>query len=906
METKVGHSQHLCYVLSRFSERYQRYGVSGDDALLTGFLILLMVREGNSGAALPSSADELLNLVGDYIHRGKLAETADVIYPLLSRPHGSMVELAYNCSDIRATDQEYIETLDWVVAQLSVDAGLYATPREITELMVKLVDVKGGNVLDPAAGTGGFFRACHAAVKAQVRFVGAELNSKAAFIGQLYCELGYSDQLQMRRGSAFRTLADDARYDYVLSNPPITRINRYEAKHAYADAMQPCRSSGEMSLNFIQLGLSKLKPGGRAAFLVNMGVLYSHGEAKEVRAEWLDKGELTAVVALPGKLLPHTSNKCAILLFENTPRKNASVNFVKADDLFSELKGGRAVLQDDVFNKVLERFSQKEVTPVSCQASVDEIRNNGYSLHPDAYVLKEIHEVANRVAERWARIGDIATIQQGTRGLGKLGDTPVICGKHLREMREDVFQYEMKDLTKLSGLPVRTESYDVLLQRLGDNPAAYVVSPAVAGMVIDETVFLLRFGKRVDPGQVHFIAEFFNSKRGASHIASFCRSTTVQTLTKTVLQEIDVPIADAALKVLVLEASNAERSLKGELNRAMNLKHQVFEGLGFEKLADSYDQVRFAVKTLENALEQKDKISYKVAHQYPFPLAYLYRNLYADREWSAIYGRQMKFGEQMLSFLVGVGLSLLAHHRENHGYSLSDIVGKLRDALSKGVSPGDWKSLLQSICERLRQVHDCQLATEFTSAWYKGRGSRLSDFALLAERFVVKLNDSKHHRGPSTSDECKVAAKDHQGVIDQALLSIEYISQWKFFICDDLKFNDPSKGFSCSVSLLNGDHPCFEQETLSLDEPLTENHMYISGVGKMISLYPFISVSYNKSTKRKEIFSLDKGGRKEGYSLKSFDSGTPMPADDELKKALDHWLESECMMASNSESGLKC
>lgn len=416
----------------------------------------------------------------------------------------------------------------------------------------------------------------------------------------------------------------------------------------------------------------------------------------------------------------------------------------------------------------------------------------------------------------------------------------------------------------------------------------------MAGMIIDQTVFLLRFGKLIDPGQVHFIAEFFNSKRGASHIASFCRSTTVQTLTKTVLQEIDVPIADSALKELVLEASKAELALNRELIRAKNLKHQVFEGLGLEKLADSYDQVRFSVKTLENALEQKDKISYKVAHQYPFPLAYLYRNLYADREWTAIYGRQMKFGEQMLSFLVGVGLSLLAHQREKHGYSLSDIAEKFRDALSKGVSPGDWWSLLHSVCERLRLVNDCQLATEFSNAWYKGRSSKLSDFARLAqEAFVQKLNDSKHHRGPSTSDECKVAAKAHQGVIDQALLSIEFISQWKFFICEDLNYNAPFKKFSCSISLLMGDHPCFEQEYLSLNRPLSSNHMYISGGGKVVPLSPFISVSYNSDTKRKEIFSLDKRDKKGGYILKSFDSGSSVSADDEIKETLNQWLESE-------------
>lgn len=896
METKANHSQHLCLALSHFSESYQRYDISADDALLTGFLILLVVREVNSDAALPSSADGILNLMRDYIsRRGNLAETADSIYPLLSRPHRAMIEFAYSCSGIKGSDQEYIETLDWVVNHLSVDAGLYATPREIAELMVKLVDVKGGNVLDPAAGTGGFFRACHAVAKVPVRFVGTELNPKATFVCQLYCELGSTDNLQMKRGSAFHTLADDIQYDYVLSNPPITRINRYEARYRYAEAMWPRRPTGDMSLNFIQLGLSKLKPRGQAAFLVNMRVLYSQGDAKEARAEWLENGVLTAVVALPGKLLPHTSNKCAILLFENTQRKNASVNFIKADDLYNDTKGGRAVLVDDVLDMVLERLSQQETTPVSCQATADEIRNQDYSLHPDAYVLKEIHQVASRVAERWARIGDIATIQQGTRGLGNLadGNVPVICGKHLRVMCEgEIPQYETKDLAMFSGQPVRTEAYDVLLQRLGDNPAAFVVPPEMAGMVTDQTVFLLRFGELIDPGQAHFIAEFFNSKRGASHIASFCRSTTVQTLTKTVLQEIDVPIADAALKELVLEASKAELSISRELIRAKSLKHQVFEGLGFEKLADSYDQVRFSVKTLENALEQKDKISYKVAQQYPFPLAYLYRNLYADREWTAIYNRQMKFGEQLLSFLVGVGLSLLTHHQEKHGYSLSDIAGKVRDALKNGVSPGHWWNLLQSVCERLRQVNDCQLATELSSAWYKGRGSKLSSFANLAkEGFVEKLNNSKHHRGPNTSDECKLAERDQQGNIDQALSSIEFISQWIFFICDDLKFDTPSKRFSCSVSLLNGDHPCFKQETLSLNDPLSSNHMYILGGGKVVSLYPFISVNYNDRTKRKEIFSLDKRDKKGGYILKSFDSGSSLSADDEINEALDLWIE---------------
>jgi len=69
--------------------------------------------------------------------------------------------------------------------------------------------------------------------------------------------------------------------------------------------------------------------------------------------------------------------------------------------------------------------------------------------------------------------------------------------------------------------------------------------------------------------------------------------------------------------------------------------------------------------------------------------------------------------------------------------------------------------------------------------------------------------------------------------------------------------------------------------------------MYISGGGKVISLSPFISVSYNSSTKRKEIFSLDKRDKKDGYNLKSFDSGSSISAGEEIKKALDQWFESE-------------
>ena len=893
MDDIADKSFHLRALITDYAKEEYRFGYSYGDALLAGYFVAWAINHPPKEIGWSLVTDSIIEYLDRFLwQHWSLQENSSFLASIYRNHHGSLLRLARQSDFLKPGDSDFLATLDWLIESSDSDITFSLTPRAVASLMVDLLDVNEGSVLDPAAGTGGFLRACEESEDRNIAFTGIELNNKICFVSNLYGFFQENKNFRWLQGSAFGHAQDIGDFDFVLSNPPISRLPKHEAYFRYRDSLGNRSFSNEMSLNFIQLSLNKLKPSGKAAFLVHMGILYSQGDAAQVRREWVERNELSAVICLPGKLLAHTSNKCAILLFDKRRHQENTVHFVKADDLFVEAPRGVNTLCKDAFSVITARLQDHSQTPVSCEISVNVIRSEGFSLHPDSYVKKEITEIAQRVAKRWEKLGDIALVQQGTRGLSKLppGESATIKGKTIRGMMEGCCDYDHKDISGLKSQPVRVQAFDLIVQRLGDDPAAIVIPADMEGLIIDETVFLLRF-RDADPAQIYFVAEFINSKRGASHIASFCRSSTVQTLTKTILQQVDVPIADDALKELVLETRAAELALKQELLKANQLKLQVFEGLGFEKLEDSFDELRFSVKTLENALENRNKVSYIVANQYPFPLAFAYRNIYTEREWTAIYDRQLKYGEQLLSFLASVGLSLLVFREGALAESVQVVAEEFFSSLSRGLSPGHWRELLRQVCEKLRDVSDCELSYDFSSIWYRGRGSKLSDFALrTGSEFVQQLNDKKHWRGPDGADAAKIEVDRKREAIDRALSEIQFISQWVFFISDELNFLESSKIFSCSVSILRGDHPCFEQSELELDHPISTGSLCVKYKNDIFSLFPLMTVSFNPQTKRREIFTLDKREKSGNYLLKSFDSGSAITAGSELKSQLDSWF----------------
>jgi type I restriction enzyme M protein len=223
--------------------------------------------------------------------------------------------------------------------------------------MVELLDPPAGShILDPACGTGGFLvnTLLHWRRKAT-----AEENLRIEWDGTPHrcfggnpdiedkitdaCFTGYDNDRTMVRigwmnlilhGLEFPQIeqrdslskhmekaADkDARYDFILANPPFT--GQVDEADLSTLANRFPRAKGKFlttksELLFVWLMLDLLKVGGRCAVVVPDGVLFGGTNThKKLRWELLSLNALEAVISLPGGVfLPYAGVKTSILVF---------------------------------------------------------------------------------------------------------------------------------------------------------------------------------------------------------------------------------------------------------------------------------------------------------------------------------------------------------------------------------------------------------------------------------------------------------------------------------------------------------------------------------------------------------------------------------------------------------------
>jgi hypothetical protein len=648
-----------------------------------------------------------------------------------------------------------------------------------------------------------------------------------------------------------------------------------------------------MALNFVEMGLKSLKPNGRAVFLINMRSLFGLGELEKIRKYWIESGLLKSVVSLPSKLLANTNLKCAILVFhkrsDSSTNDSEQIKFIKADDCFIEGRKGRRTLGSENINEIIKRVIYINDGVIAKEVEVSEISLNSFSLVPDQYLNQQISGINLSLSKIWKPLGEIAEILRGGRfSKLKSGCEPIIQGRDLRVEKLKLIDLECKDLSEYKKSIQRTQAFDILLQRIGEKPAAYFVTEKEEGYAVADTVFIIRF-KDAEPALINFISQFINSEEGTERIKKASSYSVIPRLSLKLIKEIEVPVPDIRVVDLVHEMNEIESALRTEYEKAAQLRKSIFGGFDEVDLSTNLRKVRLTSQVLRNALSQKGDINYKVGSLYPFPLAYPYRNIYLEKEFTGIYERQMKYGEHLLSFLASVGLSLIFEYREQINQSPDSVVTLIKEKLSRGLSPGDWRTLLQESCCILRDLKDVPLADDFSAIWFKGTGKRESEFAKNTRQCIVeKLNDFKHGRGPFNAHEYELSGKKQIADINNLLEDLDFVSQCEMVVIDDIDTKWTTGETIYKASLLKGDHPAFETITFGANKLLTKEKLYLRFNTEFISLYPFLSFSYNLQTKRKEIFSFDKRGN-DTLALKSFDSGTSVESE-QVYQDFSHWL----------------
>jgi hypothetical protein len=176
-------------------------------------------------------------------------------------------------------------------------AGRPATGDDLAELMVALADVRGGTVLDPAAGSGALLRAaagagCSAAY-------GQELDPDLAALAGVWLALRDVPGA-VRSGDSLRADAFGGEtVDAVVCHPPFGASNWGDDELGHDPRwIVGTTPRGEPELAWAQHALAHLRVGGHAVLLMPPTVA-GRRPGRRIRAELLRRGHLRAVVALP-------------------------------------------------------------------------------------------------------------------------------------------------------------------------------------------------------------------------------------------------------------------------------------------------------------------------------------------------------------------------------------------------------------------------------------------------------------------------------------------------------------------------------------------------------------------------------------------------------------------------------
>jgi type I restriction enzyme M protein len=298
-------------------------------------------------------------------------------------------------------------------------------------MMVEILDPKEGeSIYDPACGTGGMLLAAIDHVKRQGgdprtffgKIYGQEKNLTTSSVARMNLVLHGIEDFQIAREDTLRSPAFTdgagglAKFDCVIANPPFS-LKDWGAEVWESDPWGrathgiPPDKKGDYA--FIQHMIASMAESGtsRMAVVAPEGVLFRGAAEGRIRKSLLKSDLIEAVIGLAPNLFYGTPLAgCVLFLRQNKPaeRKN-KVLIIDAQSLFRK---GRAqnFLDPEHGEQVVEWFQAfEDVEDRAKVVSLDEIKDEGWTLNISRYVLPPIAEDISPLPEAVAAFKDALT-----------------------------------------------------------------------------------------------------------------------------------------------------------------------------------------------------------------------------------------------------------------------------------------------------------------------------------------------------------------------------------------------------------------------------------------------------------------------------------------------------------------
>jgi type I restriction enzyme M protein len=247
-------------------------------------------------------------------------------------------------------------------------AGQYFTPRPLIDSIVNALQPQPGEtIVDPAAGTSGFFISADAYIKRlaatlarapqrKERFFGVELvrdTHRLALMNAMLHEI--EGDIELGDSLAADGIALPIA-DVIITNPPFGN-KKGAGRPMRKDLPFP---TSNKQLAFLQLIYQSLRPGGRAGIVLPDNVLFEEGVGARVRADLMEKCNLHTILRLPTGIFYAHGVKTNVLFFTRGSGGTGNTKEVWVYDLRARLPtfGKRRPLSREHFAEFEKCYGQ--------------------------------------------------------------------------------------------------------------------------------------------------------------------------------------------------------------------------------------------------------------------------------------------------------------------------------------------------------------------------------------------------------------------------------------------------------------------------------------------------------------------------------------------------------------------
>ena len=283
--------------------------------------------------------------------------------------------------------------------------GEFYTPRSLTQVIVEVLDIKGGRIFDPACGSGGFFVSAMEKLEREgkdkniLSINGQESKPMPWKICKMNLALRGAEG-DIRIGDSYHDDKFlDLRSDYVVSNPPFNDSGWGADRVKYDDPRFKFGVPPDNNGNFawIQHYIYHLAPKGKAGYVMANGALSGGGVEGEIRKKIIENDLVYGVIACPPKLFYNVPLAVSLWFLRKSKPDDmkGKVLFVYAKKMFKQISRRQVVLTGEHIARIIEKFklfekgeSEDKINEIGFAkvSTLKDISKNGYVLTPGRYV----------------------------------------------------------------------------------------------------------------------------------------------------------------------------------------------------------------------------------------------------------------------------------------------------------------------------------------------------------------------------------------------------------------------------------------------------------------------------------------------------------------------------------------